>query len=125
MEASLIRFLPDSRLVLRYSAESTKSALSALPAQPPLSLRKSLWSASGVFEGCPLLPRAGPDVRRGHTLQVCHTGQLAWPCLRPWKLGPSPFRRVLLRSSRSPSSCLHLRFLGLPPISTRIRGTSR
>src|SRR6266480_2761184 len=125
MEASLIRVLPDILLDFRHSEEATRSVPSALPAQPPLSPRRSRWWASGAFEECLLRPRVALGVLRGRRPQVCHTGQLAWLCLRPWTLSPSPFRIVLLRSSRSLFSCLHLRFQEQPLAWTRIRDTSR
>src|SRR2546425_10872058 len=105
--------------------KTTRTVLSTLLAQLPLSPRRSRWSASDVFEGCPLRLQAGPCVRRGRTLQVCHTGRLVWPCPRPWKLDPSPFQRVSRRFSRSPSSYLHPQFQGPPPVSIRIRDTLR
>src|SRR6266705_5479693 len=121
MEASLIRFLPASHLRVEYLWEATRSVPSTLPAQPPLSLRRSHLSAFDVFEECPPRPRVAPGVRRGRILQVCRTGQLAWLCLRPWKLSPFPFRTVLLRSSRLPSSYPHQQFQALLPVWTRIR----
>src|SRR2546430_15426788 len=124
MEASLIRVLPDIRLDFRHSEEATRSVPSALPAQPPLSLRRSRWWASGAFEECLLRPWVALGVLRGRRPQVCHTGRLAGMCFRPWTLRPFLFRVVLLRSSRSLFSCLHLRFQEQPLASTRFRHTA-